>query len=66
MDVFGYGWIHLLPAAVKEDSVSLQSSTDLFRYGWIHLLPAIVKDEVSAVNLVRVYSDIVGFTYFLQ
>jgi hypothetical protein len=57
-----YGWIHLLSAIVKEDSVSRQSSIDLFRYGWIHLLPAIVKeDSVSqSTNLVQVS---VEFTY---
>jgi hypothetical protein len=37
IDLFRYGWIHLLSAIVKEDSVSRQSSIDLFRYGWIHL-----------------------------
>ena len=48
IDLFRYGWIHLLPAIVKGDSVSRQLSIDLFRYGWIHLLPAIVKgDSVS-------------------
>jgi hypothetical protein len=43
-DIFRYGWIHLQPAIVKEDSVSHQSGIDLFRYGWIHLPTAIVKE----------------------
>jgi hypothetical protein len=40
-------WIHLLPAIVKEDSVSRQSSIDLFGYDWIHLLPEIVKEDTQ-------------------
>jgi hypothetical protein len=45
IDLFRYGWIRLLPAIVKEDSVSRQSNIDLFRYGWIHLPAEIVKED---------------------
>jgi hypothetical protein len=38
-------WIHLLPAIIKEDGVSHQSSIDLSKYGLIHLLPAVVKED---------------------
>jgi hypothetical protein len=60
INLFGYRWIHLLSAIVKEDSVSYQSSIDLRRYGWIRLLSAI--DSVSRQSSI----DIGGFTYFLQ
>jgi hypothetical protein len=66
MDIFRYGWMNLLPVIVKEDSISRQSSTDLFKYGRIHLLPVIVKADSVSVNLVWMYSAIVGFTYKLQ
>jgi hypothetical protein len=66
IDLCRYGWIHLLPAIVKEDSVSRQSSIDLC---WkilpiiinkiIHLLSAIVKDDSvsrkSSIDLCRIH-----------
>jgi hypothetical protein len=57
LDLFRYGWIHLLSAIVKEDSVSRQSSIDLFRYVWIHLHSTIVKENSvsrqSSIDLFR-------------
>jgi hypothetical protein len=63
--LFGYDWIHLQTAIVKEGSVSRQSSTYLLRYGWIHLHFAIAKED-SVSRQSSTYSDMVGFTYFLQ
>ena len=57
IDPFKYGWIHLQPAIVKEDSVSCQSSINPFRYGWFHLRTAIVKEDSvshkSSIDLSR-------------